>query len=275
MKFSELTVEIVKKQSFLCIGLDSDITKIPKHLHNLDDPVFEFNKQIIDATHDLCIAYKPNIAFYESRGAQGWISLEKTVKYLNNNYPELFLIADAKRGDIGNTSKEYAKAFFKQMNFDAITVAPYMGKDSVEPFLSFRDKWIIVLALTSNTGAQDFQFSWLSDDNFYLYEKVMYESIKWGSNKNTMFVVGATKAENLKHIRKLIPNHFLLVPGIGAQGGSLQEVVINGINKNCGLIVNSSRGIIFAGNDQNFAGLAREKAQLLQQEMSELLKKYL
>ncbi len=275
MKFSELTVEIVKKQSFLCIGLDSDIQKIPKHLLKYKDPVFEFNKQIIDATHDLCIAYKPNIAFYESRGTAGWKSLESTVKYLKDHYPELFLIADAKRGDIGNTSKEYAKAFFNQMNFDAITVAPYMGKDSVEPFLSFRDKWVIVLALTSNEGANDFQFSWIGEENLYLYEKVLNETIKWGNNENTMFVVGATKAEHLNRVRKLVPNHFLLVPGIGAQGGSLQEVVINGINKNCGLIVNSSRGIIFAGNDQNFAGLAREKAQLLQQEMSELLKKYL
>ncbi|MCF6241179.1 MAG: orotidine-5'-phosphate decarboxylase [Bacteroidales bacterium] len=275
MKFSELTVEIVKKQSFLCIGLDSDIEKIPEHLLNLDDPVFEFNKQIIDATHDLCIAYKPNIAFYESRGVEGWKSLEKTVKYLNNNYPELFLIADAKRGDIGNTSQEYAKAFFKQMNFDAITVAPYMGRDSVEPFLSFTDKWVVVLALTSNTGAQDFQFSWLPDENLHMYEKVINESIKWGSNKNTMFVVGATKAEHLKHIRKLVPNHFLLVPGIGAQGGSLKEVVVNGINKNCGLIVNSSRGIIFASSKENFAQAAREKTLLLQQEMKQLLKKYL
>ncbi len=275
MKFSELTVEIVKKQSFLCIGLDSAIEKIPSHLLGLDDPVFEFNKQIIDATHDLCIAYKPNIAFYESRGAEGWKSLEKTVNYLNKNYPELFLIADAKRGDIGNTSKEYAKAFFKQMDFDAITVAPYMGKDSVEPFLSFSNKWVVVLALTSNTGAQDFQFSWLPDENMYMYEKVINETLKWGSNENTMFVVGATKAEHLKAIRKLVPNHFLLVPGIGAQGGSLQEVVINGINKNCGLIVNSSRGIIFASNEQNFAQAAREKALSLQEEMRTLLKKYL
>ncbi len=275
MKFSELTVEIVKKQSFLCIGLDSAIEKIPSHLLSLDDPVFEFNKQIIDATHDLCIAYKPNIAFYESRGAKGWKSLEKTLNYLNKNYPELFLIADAKRGDIGNTSKEYAKAFFKQMDFDAITVAPYMGKDSVEPFLSFKGKWVIVLALTSNTGAQDFQFSWLPDENMYMYEKVINETVKWGSNENTMFVVGATKAEHLKAIRKLVPNHFLLVPGIGAQGGSLQEVVVNGINKNCGLIVNSSRGIIFASNERNFAEAAREKALLLQEEMSALLKKYL
>lgn len=275
MKFSELTVEIVKKQSFLCIGLDSDIGKIPKHLLNLEDPVFEFNKQIIDATHDLCIAYKPNSAFYESRGAAGWKSLEKTVHYLNENYPELFLIADAKRGDIGNTSKEYAKSFFTHMNFDAITVAPYMGKDSVEPFLSFKNKWLIVLALTSNTGAQDFQFSWLADENLYMYEKVINETLKWGSHENTMFVVGATKAEHLRRIRKLVPNHFLLVPGIGAQGGSLKEVVINGITKNCGLIVNSSRGIIFASNEKDFAQAARKKALLLQDEMSQLLRKYL
>ena len=275
MKFSELTVEIVKKQSFLCIGLDSDIQKIPEHLLEYEDPVFEFNKQIIDATHDLCIAYKPNIAFYESRGASGWKSLEKTIKYLNDNYPELFLIADAKRGDIGNTSKEYAKAFFEHMSFDAITVAPYMGKDSIEPFYSFSDKWVIILALTSNSGANNFQFSWLSDENSYLYEKVLNETIKWGNNENTMFVVGATKSEHLKRIRKIVPNYFLLVPGIGAQGGSLKEVVINGINKNCGLIVNSSRGIIFADSSENFAKKAREKAMELQHEMRELLKKYL
>ncbi len=275
MKFSELTVEIVKKQSFLCIGLDSDIEKIPKHLLKEDDPVFEFNKQIIDATHDLCIAYKPNIAFYESRASKGWKSLERTVKYLNEKHPDILLIADAKRGDIGNTSKEYAKAFFERMNFDAITVAPYMGKDSVVPFFSFKDKWVIVLALTSNEGSKDFQFSWLSDDGFYLYEKVIHETVKWGSNENTMFVVGATNAEYLKNIRKLVPNHFLLVPGVGAQGGSLKDVVVNGINKNCGLIVNSSRGITFAGDGENFAELARKKALELQQEMSELLKKYL
>ena len=275
MKFSELTVEIVKKQSFLCIGLDSDIEKIPKHLLKEDDPVFEFNKQIIDATHDLCIAYKPNIAFYESRASEGWKSLERTVKYLNEKHPDILLIADAKRGDIGNTSKEYAKAFFEQMNFDAITVAPYMGKDSVVPFFSFKDKWVIVLALTSNEGSKDFQFSWIPDDGFYLYEKVIHETVKWGSNENTMFVVGATNAEYLKNIRKLVPNHFLLVPGVGAQGGSLKDVVVNGINKNCGLIVNSSRGIIFAGDGENFAELARKKALELQQEMSELLKKYL
>ena len=275
MKFSELTVEIVKKQSFLCVGLDSDIQKIPKHLLTFDDPVFEFNKQIIDATHDLAIAYKPNIAFYESRGVEGWLSLEKTIKYLNDNYPELFLIADAKRGDIGNTSKEYAKAFFDRMNVDAITVAPYMGKDSVTPFLSFKDKWVIVLALTSNSGAQDFQFSWLPDENLHLYEKVLIETIKWGNNENTMFVVGATKAEHLINVRKIVPNHFLLVPGIGAQGGSLKEVVINGINKNCGLIVNSSRGIIFADDSTDFAAVARQKALDLQLEMHDLLKKYL
>ncbi|RLD69195.1 MAG: orotidine-5'-phosphate decarboxylase [Bacteroidetes bacterium] len=275
MKFSELTVEIVKKQSFLCIGLDSDINKIPEFLMKFDDPVFEFNKQIIDATHDLAIAYKPNIAFYESRGVAGWKSLESTVSYLNDNYPDILLIADAKRGDIGNTSKEYAKAFFSQMDFDAITVAPYMGRDSVEPFLEFKDRWVIVLGLTSNLGAFDFQFNWLAEDNAYLYEKVISETIKWGTKENTMFVVGATKAEHLKRIRKLIPDHFLLVPGVGVQGGSLDEVVRNGMNKNCGLIVNSSRGIIFAGNGQNFAEDARLKTLELQQQMSGLLKKYL
>ena len=275
MKFSELTVEIVKKQSFLCIGLDSDIQKIPKFLMKFDDPVYEFNKQIIDATHDLAIAYKPNTAFYESRGATGWKSLEATISYLNKNYPDILLIADAKRGDIGNTSKEYAKAFFSQMNFDAITVAPYMGRDSVEPFLEFNDHWIIVLGLTSNTGASDFQFNWISENSEYLYEKVISETAKWGSRENTMFVVGATKAEHLKKIRKLVPDYFLLIPGVGAQGGSLDEVVANGMNKNCGLIVNSSRGIIFAGNGQDFAKKARAKALELQQQMCALLKKYL
>ncbi len=275
MKFSELTVEVVKKQSFLCIGLDSDINKIPEFLTQLDDPVFEFNKRIIDATHDLAIAYKTNTAFYESRGVAGWKSLESTVNYLNTTYPELFLIADAKRGDIGNTSKEYAKAFFEYMNFDAITVAPYMGKDSIEPFLSFNNKWVIVLALTSNIGASDFQFNWIAEENAYLYEKVITETTKWGNNENTMFVVGATKAENLKRIRKLVPNHFLLVPGVGAQGGSLDEVVTNGMNKNCGLIVNSSREIIFAGNGLDFANKARLKAIELKEQMSALLKKFL
>ena len=275
MKFSELTVEIVKKESFLCIGLDSDINKIPDFLLELEDPVFEFNKQIIDATNDLAIAYKPNIAFYESRGVEGWKSLETTISYLNENYPELMLIADAKRGDIGNTSKEYAKAYFDHMNFDAITVAPYMGRDSVEPFLDFNDHWVIVLGLTSNSGAFDFQFNWLTEENEYLYEKVISETIKWGTKENTMFVVGATKSEHLKRIRKLIPDHFLLVPGVGVQGGSLDDVVRNGMNKNCGLIVNSSRGIIFAGNGKDFAEKARFKALELQQQMSTLLKKYL
>jgi orotidine-5'-phosphate decarboxylase len=275
MKFSELTVEIVKKQSFLCVGLDSNINKIPEFLMKFDDPVFVFNKQIIDATHDLAIAYKPNIAFYESRGAAGWKSLEATVSYLNKNYPDILLIADAKRGDIGNTSKEYAKAFFSKMDFDAITVAPYMGRDSVEPFLEFKDRWVIVLGLTSNVGASDFQFNWISENSAYLYEKVIAETAKWGNRENTMFVVGATKAEHLKRVRKLVPDYFLLVPGVGAQGGSLDEVVENGMNKNCGLIVNSSRGIIFAGSGQNFAEKAREKALELQQQMSGLLKKYL
>ena len=256
----------------MCIGLDSDINKIPSFLLDNDDPVFEFNKQIIDSTHDLAVAYKPNTAFYESRGSKGWISLEKTIKYLKQNYPEIFVIADAKRGDIGNTSKEYAKAFFENMNFNAITVAPYMGSDSVKPFLSFDKKWVIILALTSNTGANDFQFSSISDTNKLLFEKVLKTSQEWGNNENTMFVVGATKAEYLKKVREVAPNHFLLIPGIGAQGGSLQEVAKNGMNKDCGLLVNSSRGIIYSSNKEDFAEKARAKALELQKEMKELLK---
>jgi len=275
MNYSELKTQIFKKNSFLCIGLDSDINKIPSFLLNNEDPVFEFNKQIIDSTHDLAVAYKPNTAFYESRGSKGWISLEKTVEYIKQNYPDIFVIADAKRGDIGNTSKEYAKAFFENMNFDAITVAPYMGSDSVKPFLGFDEKWVIILALTSNTGANDFQFSNLADDNKLLFEKVLKTSQEWGNNKNTMFVVGATKADYLKKVRELAPNHFLLIPGVGAQGGSLQEVAKNGMTKDCGLLVNSSRGIIFSSNNKDFAEKARNKALELQKEMEILLKSYI
>jgi len=272
MNYTELKNQIFKKKSFLCIGLDSDINKVPSFLLDYDDPVFEFNKQIIDSTHDLIVAYKPNTAFYESRGSKGWISLEKTIEYIKQNYPEIFVIADAKRGDIGNTSKEYAKAFFENMNFDAITVAPYMGSDSVKPFFSFDKKWVIILALTSNSGASDFQFSSLSDNNKFLFEKVLKTSQEWGSSENTMFVVGATKADYLKKVREIAPNHFLLIPGVGTQGGSLQEVAVNGMNKDCGLLVNSSRGIIYAGNNKDFAEKARVKAKELQEEMSRLLK---
>lgn len=275
MNRQELINSIRHKKSFLCVGLDSDITKLPKHLLNSEDPVFEFNKQIIDATIDVTVAYKPNLAFYECRGVKGLISLEKTINYLNSLKDKVFTIADAKRGDIGNTSQQYAKAFFDQnssgMNFDAVTVAPYMGEDSVSPFICFKDKWMIVLALTSNKGADDFQH-FASKDNVRLFEQVINKVIKWGNSGNTMFVVGATRAEMLVDIRKLIPEHFLLIPGVGAQGGSLSEVAKYGLNKDCGLLVNSSRGIIFASDKEDFAQKAREEAIKLQQEMEQLLK---
>ncbi len=272
MNYSELFEQIKKKKSFLCVGLDTDINKIPEFLLEKEDPMFEFNKAIVDATQEYTIAYKPNIAFYESMGTKGWISLEKTVKYIKSNYPEIFLIADAKRGDIGNTSKMYAKAFLETMDFDSITVAPYMGEDSVTPFLDYKNKWVILLALTSNKGAFDLQFFKSDDENKVLYEKVLEKSQDWGNKENMMYVVGATKAEMLEGIRKIIPDHFLLVPGVGAQGGSLEEVVKYGINKNCGLIVNSSRGIIYASKDANFAEVAKEKAKELQLQMEILLK---
>lgn len=271
MTKQELVEQIRKKKSFLCIGLDSDITKIPEHLLNEEDPVFSFNKQIIDATHDLAVAYKPNTAFYESRGVEGWKSLEKTIDYLNNLENPVFTIADAKRGDIGNTSTQYAKAFFEQLNFDSVTVAPYMGKDSVSPFLQFDGKWAIVLALTSNQGAFDFQFIQNEEDQKKLYETVLETAKTWGSEENMMFVVGATKAEMLSQVRKYIPNHFLLVPGVGAQGGSMEEVAKYGMNKDIGLLVNSSRGIIFASNGKDFAEKAREEALKLQKQMAGLI----
>lgn len=274
MTYTELAIEIVKKETFLCIGLDTQIEKIPAFLHEKEDPVFEFNKQIIDATEDLVVAYKMNTAFYESQGLKGWESLQKTVNYLKK-YPEVLVIADAKRGDIGNTSEQYAKAFLKELDFDAITIAPYMGVDSVSPFLSFKNKWSILLALTSNAGSQDFQFNYLHDSQEYLYEQVIRKSAEWGTRENMMYVVGATQANHLKRIRKSIPHHFLLIPGVGAQGGSLEEVAKHGMNKSGGLLVNSSRGIIFAGTDANFANLARERAFKLQLEMKMLLKKYL
>jgi orotidine-5'-phosphate decarboxylase len=265
MNQSGLFENIVKKHSFLCVGLDSEIEKIPSFLLGEKDPVFEFNKRIIDATHKYTIAYKPNVAFYECYGSKGWMSLESTVRYIKEYYPDLFVIADAKRGDIGNTSKMYAKAFLENMPFDAITVAPYMGEDSVTPFLSYKDKWVALLALTSNKGADDFQYH--DEDGIKLFERVLSVSQKWGTINNMMYVVGATRAEMLKDIRKIIPEHFLLVPGIGAQGGSLEDVARYGMNGRCGLLVNSSRGIIFADNSQNFDKIAGEKAKEIQLEM--------
>jgi len=269
MTTPQLVEQIKKKKSFLCIGLDVDLDKIPKYLLEFDDPIFEFNKQIIDATHHLVVAYKPNIAFYEAYGIRGWQSLHKTIDYLNQTHPEIFTIADAKRGDIGNTSTQYAKAFFEDLNFNAITVAPYMGRDSVEPFLAFKGKFAIMLALTSNIGGLDFQT--LEFNNEQLYETVLKKSLTWKNSQNLMFVVGATRPEFFETIRKIVPNHFLLVPGIGAQGGNLQEVCKYGLNKNIGLLINSSRGIIYASNGKDFAQKANQKAFELQQEMQEII----
>jgi orotidine-5'-phosphate decarboxylase len=262
--------QIQTKKSFLCIGLDVDLNKIPKHLLELEDPIFEFNKSIIDATNDLCVSYKPNTAFYEAYGIKGWQSLQKTIEYINSNYPEIFTIADAKRGDIGNTSSMYAKAFFEDLNFDSVTVAPYMGKDSVEPFLAFENKYTIMLALTSNEGAFDFQTKIIEGKE--LYKTVLETSKGWKNSENLMYVVGATKAEYFTEIRKIVPNSFLLVPGVGAQGGNLQEVCKYGMNDKVGLLINSSRGIIYASNQEDFAQKAREEALKLQQEMEEILK---
>ncbi len=271
MTKEELFQNIKKKQSYLCVGLDTDIKKIPKHLLKSDDPIFEFNKQIIDATLDLCVAYKPNIAFYEALGAKGWESLQKTIEYIPK---EIFTVADAKRGDIGNTSSLYARAFFENMNFDSITVAPYMGEDSVKPFLEFDDKWVILLGLTSNKGSDDFQQMDLAAGG-KLYEKVLQKSQKWGNENELMYVVGATQAEEFKNIRTIIPNHFLLVPGVGAQGGDLGLVSKYGMNSQCGLLVNSSRGIIYADDTKDFAKVARQKSKEIQQQMAEYLQKYL
>jgi orotidine-5'-phosphate decarboxylase len=264
----QLIEAIKKKKSFLCIGLDTDLKKIPRHLHASPDPIFEFNKQLIDATHDWCVAYKPNTAFYESIGSAGWESLEKTADYLKQ-FKTIFSIADAKRGDIGNTSSLYAQAFFGAMDFDALTVAPYMGEDSVTPFLQYEGKWVILLALTSNKGANDFQ---TEND---LFKTVLQKSQQWGTTQNMMYVVGATQAPLLADIRKIIPDHFLLVPGVGAQGGNLQEVAQYGMNKDCGLLVNSSRNIIYASDKADFATKARTEAIKMQQEMEGLLEKYL
>ncbi|MFV9550453.1 orotidine-5'-phosphate decarboxylase [Algibacter sp. PT7-4] len=269
MTTQQLVQEIKKKKSFLCIGLDVDLNKIPKHLLNEPDPIFAFNKAIIDATHHLCVAYKPNTAFYEAYGLKGWQALEKTINYLNENHPEIFTIADAKRGDIGNTSTMYAKAFFEDLAFDSVTVAPYMGKDSVEPFLAFKDKHTIMLALTSNQGAFDFQTKEI--DGKEVYKQVLETSKSWDNAENLMYVVGATKAEYLADIRTIIPNSFLLVPGVGAQGGNLQDVCKYGMNNDVGLLINSSRGIIYASNENDFAKAAAHKAETLQKEMEAIL----
>jgi orotidine-5'-phosphate decarboxylase len=272
MNHSELFESIVRKRSFLCVGLDPEIEKIPPFLLKKKDPVFEFNKMIVDATHKYAVAYKPNIAFYECNGAAGWATLESTVNYIHKTYPDILLIADAKRGDIGNTSRMYAKAFLENMPFDAITVAPYMGEDSVTPFLSCAGKWVVLLALTSNRGADDFQYH--NEDGIKLFERVLTVSQHWGNIDNMMFVAGATRAETLKEIRQLVPDHFLLVPGVGAQGGSLQDVVKYGMNSKCGLLVNSSRGIIFADSTENFAKIAGQKAQEVQFEMEGYLSEH-
>jgi len=271
MTKQELFENIQRKKSFLCIGLDTDVTKIPEYLFNVtEDPIFEFNKAIIDATADLCVAYKPNLAFYESLGSEGLEVLERTVEYIRENYPDQFIIADAKRGDIGNTSALYARTFFGNMDFDSVTVAPYMGEDSVTPFLSYEGKWVTLLALTSNKGALDFQLMRDAEGEF-LFEKVLKTSLQWGTDENMMYVVGATKAEMLTDIRAIVPEHFLLVPGVGAQGGSLAEVAKYGLNSTCGLLVNSSRQIIYAAADENFATAAREEAQRVQLEMQEIM----
>ena len=279
MTTKELIDQIKIKKSFLCVGLDVDLNKIPQHLLELEDPIFEFNKAIIDATHDLTVAYKPNTAFYEAYGIKGWMSLQKTINYINENHPEIFTIADAKRGDIGNTSSMYAKAFFEDLNFDSVTVAPYMGKDSVEPFLAFENKHTILLALTSNEGAFDFQTLNVGGARGEaersgvkeLYQQVLETSKTWNNSENLMYVVGATKAEYFTEIRKIVPDSFLLVPGVGAQGGSLQEVCQYGMNANVGLLINSSRAIIYASKGHDFAEKAREEALKMQEEMEVIL----
>lgn len=268
MNHSQLFRNIKKKRSFLCVGLDSETDKLPSCIKG-KDKVFEFNRRIIDATHKYAVAYKPNVAFYECNGASGWNTLGKTVGYIKENYPGIFVIADAKRGDIGNTSKMYARAFLENMPFDAVTVAPYMGEDSVTPFLTYKDKWVVLLALTSNKGASDFQYH--NEDGIKLFERVLSVSLNWGNADNIMYVVGATRAEMLKDIRRIVPEHFLLVPGVGAQGGSLEEVARYGLNSSCGLLVNSSRGIIFADSSENFDLVAGEKAREIQAEMEKYL----
>lgn len=267
MDKQQLIKQIRDKKSFLCVGLDTDLNKIPQHLLSEEDPLFAFNKAIIDATAPYCVAYKPNLAFYEAYGVKGLQAFEKTIGYLKENYPNHFIIADAKRGDIGNTSAMYAKTFFGEYDVDALTVAPYMGEDSVTPFLTYEGKWVILLALTSNKGSHDFQLT-TDASGERLFEKVLTKSQEWGNEENMMYVVGATQGEMFKDIRKCAPNHFLLVPGVGAQGGSLQEVCKYGMTKDCGLLVNSSRGIIYASKDTNFAEVAATKAKELQEEMA-------
>lgn len=273
MTKQELFNQIKEKQSFLCIGLDTDITKVPKHLLHTDDPIYEFNKLIVNETAKYCVAYKPNLAFYESSGLAGWLAFEKTIAYIKQHYPEMFLIADAKRGDIGNTSEMYARAFFDKLDMNAVTVAPYMGEDSVRPFLQ-KNKWVILLALTSNKGSADFQLT--EDANGEaLFEKVLKTSQQWASDEEMMYVIGATQDKLFERVRKIAPNHFLLVPGIGAQGGDLEAVCNVGMNESCGLLVNSSRAIIYADNSTNFASIAGKQAQKVQLEMAEMLNKYL
>lgn len=284
MNRQELIEQIHEKRTFLCVGLDTDLKKIPQHLLKEDDPIFAFNRAIIDATAPYCVSYKPNLAFYEAFGIKGLIAFEKTIKYLKENYPKHFIIADAKRGDIGNTSAMYARTFFEEYDVDSLTVAPYMGEDSVTPFLGYEGKWVILLALTSNKGSQDFQLTPLhtplvgrwGPGNFKgerLFEKVLKTSQQWGTDENMMYVVGATQGKMFQTVREIVPHHFLLVPGVGAQGGSLQEVCEYGMNSDCGLLVNSSRGIIYASNGEDFAQVAASKAHELQQQMSDELKK--
>ncbi|WP_314322232.1 orotidine-5'-phosphate decarboxylase [Prevotella nigrescens] len=272
MERKQLIEQIFTKKSFLCVGLDTDLNKVPKFLLNEEDPIFSFNKAIIDATAPYCVAYKPNLAFYECYGLKGMEAFEKTITYLKEKYPNHFIIADAKRGDIGNTSKMYAQTFFKEYNVDALTIAPYMGEDSVKPFLEYEGKWVILLALTSNKGSHDFQL-FEDKDGVRLFERVLSKAQEWDTTENLMFVVGATQGSLFADIRKLAPDSFLLVPGVGAQGGSLQEVCKYGMNKDCGLLVNSSRGIIYASSEANFAEIAGEKAKELQQEMEKELDK--
>lgn len=273
MTANELFARITEKQSFLCVGLDTDLKKIPQHLLAAEDPAFEFNKAIIDATAPYTVAYKPNAAFYEALGTDGWNTLFKTVDYIRKNYPEIFIIADAKRGDIGNTSKMYAQAFFEKMDVDGVTLAPYMGKDTVAPFLEYDNRWAVILALTSNGSAADFELSKLEDGRF-VFEQVLEKAASWGNADNTMFVVGATQAAMLTDVRRIVPNHFLLVPGVGAQGGSLEEVARYGMNSRCGLLVNSSRAIIYADQSENFAQVAGQCAQQMQQDMARLLTEF-